>query len=67
MKWVPIILLVIGVLVTMLAVCGIFAWGVSDKDELVALSVVFVFVGVALFIVGVVWLTKQRSQEKHKK
>ena len=56
MKWMPVILLVIGVLIIPLAVCGFFMWGISDKDELVVLSAVFIFVGVALSIGAGVWL-----------
>jgi len=56
MKWMPVILLVIGVLIIPLAVCGFFMWGISDKDELMVLSAVFVFVGVALSIGAGVWL-----------
>ena len=67
MKWMPVMMLVIGVLVTLLAVLGILAWGVSDKDALVALSIVFVFVGVALSIGAVVWSVKRGRQEGHKK
>ena len=56
MKWIPVIMLVIGVLIIPLAVIGYFMWGVSDKDELQALSAVFIFVGVALTIGAGVWL-----------
>ena len=56
MKWIPVIMLVIGVLLIPLAVCGFLMWGISDKDELIALSAVFIFVGVALTIGAGVWL-----------
>ena len=56
MKWVPIIMLVIGVLIIPLAVVGYLMWGVSDKSELQALSAVFIFVGVVLSISAGVWL-----------
>ena len=56
MKWMPIILLAIGVLIMPLAVIGFFMWGVSQQDELQALSVVFIVVGVGLSIGAGVWL-----------
>ena len=59
MKWMPVIMLVIGVLIIPLAVCGFFMWGISDKDELMALSAVFVFVGIALTIGASVWIAKR--------
>ena len=56
MKWMPVILLVIGILIVPLAVVGYLMWGVSQQDELRALSTVFIFVGVALSISAGVWL-----------
>jgi hypothetical protein len=56
MKWVPVIMLVIGILIIPLAVIGYLMWGVSDKGELQALSAVFIFVGVVLSISAGVWL-----------
>ena len=56
MKWVPIIMLVIGVLIIPLAVVGYLMWGVSDKSELQALSAAFIFIGVFLSISAGVWL-----------
>ena len=67
MNWMRVIVVVIGVLVTLLAMCGIFMWGMSQKDALVALSVVFLFVGVALSIGALVWPAKRGRQEGHKK
>jgi hypothetical protein len=48
MKWARILILIIGILVSILAVLGVFMWSVSGQGELVALSVVFVIVGVVL-------------------
>ena len=56
MKWMPVILLVIGILIIPLATCGYFMWGISDKDELMVLSVIFIFFGIALTIGAGVWL-----------
>ena len=56
MNWMPVILLVIGILIILLAVIGFLMWGVSDKSELQALSGAFIFVGVVLSIGAGVWL-----------
>ena len=64
MKWVPLIILVIGVLIIPLAVVGALMWGVSGKSALVALSAVFIFVGVALTIGALVWLAEQGRRKK---
>ena len=56
MKWMPVIMLVIGILIIPLAVCGFFMWGVSQQEELQALSAAFIFVGIALSIGAGVWL-----------
>ena len=56
MKWIPVIMLVIGILIIPLAAVGALMWSVSGQSGLVALSVVFVFVGVALSIGAGVWL-----------
>ena len=56
MRWMLVIMLVIGVIITPLAVIGFFIWGVSGQDELKVLSAVFIFVGVALSIGAGVWL-----------
>ena len=58
-SWKRIIVVVIGVLVTLLAMCGAFMWGFSGQGALVALSSVFVFVGLALSIGALVWPPKR--------
>jgi hypothetical protein len=50
MKWTRITLLIIGTLVTLLAVLGVLMWSVSGQGELVALSVVFLIVGLVIVI-----------------
>lgn len=54
MKWARILILIIGILVSILAVLGALMWGVSGQSELVALSVVFVIVGVVLIVSALV-------------
>ena len=58
-SWKRVIVMVIGALVTLLAVFGALMWGVSGQGGLVALSVVFIFVGAALFIGALVWPAKR--------
>lgn len=55
MDWKRVIVVVIGIIVTLLAVCGALMWSVSGQDALVALSVVFAVFGVALSIGALVW------------
>ena len=62
-KWMRIIVVVIGVLVTQLAMWGIFMWGMSQEYALMALSGVFVFVGVAMSIGALVWTVKRGRQK----
>ena len=59
MNWKRIIVVVIGVIVTLLAVCGALMWSVSGQSALVALSIVFVVVGAALSIGALVWPAKR--------
>jgi len=66
-KWMRVCVVVIGVLVTLLAVWGILIGGMGQQDALVTLSVVFVFVGAALSIGALVWPAKRGRQESHKK
>ena len=56
--WMRVIVVVIGVLVALLALWGVFMWGVSQQYALVALSAVFLFVGIALSIGALVWPAK---------
>ena len=49
-----IILVVIGVLITLLVLCGALMWNMSQQDAIMAISVVFIIVGVALSIGGLV-------------
>ena len=67
MNWLRIIMVVIGVLVSLLAMFGIFMWGVSGEGALVALSVVFLLIGVALSIGALVWSAKRGRQDGNKK
>ena len=66
-RWNRIIVVAIGCIVTLLAVFGSIMWGVSKQNALVALSAVFVFVGVALSIGALVWPASRGRQEGHKK
>ena len=59
MKWMLVIMLVIGILIIPLAVIGALMWGVSGQSGLVALSVVFVFVGIALTTGALAWIAKR--------
>ena len=59
MNWIRVIGVVIGILVSLLAISGIFMWGVSQQGALVALSVVFLLVGVTLSIGALVWPAKR--------
>ena len=56
--WMRVIVVVIGVLVALLALWGVFMWGVSQQYALVALSAVLLFVGIALSIGALVWPAK---------
>ena len=47
MNWTRFIAVVIGILIAQLAIWGILMWGMAGQDELMALSVVFVFMYVA--------------------
>ena len=62
MTWIRVIMVVIGVLVAPLAVFGILMWGMSQQDALVALSVVFLLVGIALSIGALVWPAKRERR-----
>ena len=59
MTWMRVIMVVIGILVAQLALFGTLMWGMSQQDALMALSVGFVFVGVALSIGALVWPAKR--------
>ena len=55
MKWMRVVVVVIGVIVALLAVTGILMWSVSGQDALVALSVIFLIAGVGLSIGALAW------------
>ena len=59
MTWMRVIMVVIGVLVSQMAVWGALMWGMSQQDALMALSVGFVIVGIALSIGALVWPAKR--------
>ena len=66
MNWMRFIMVVIGILIAQLAIWGILMWGMAGQDELMALSVVFVFVSAALSIGAVVWPAKRGRQDLEK-
>ena len=59
MTWMRVIMVVIGILVAQLALFGTLMWGMSQQDALMALSVGFVFVGIALSIGALAWPAKR--------
>ena len=59
MKWMRVIVLIIGLLVIIISVCGILAWSISQQEALVILSSVFVFIGVALVAGALAWPKKR--------
>ena len=58
-NWIRVIMLVIGVLVSQMAVVGTVMWAMTQQYALMALSVAFIFVGIALSIGAIVWPAKR--------
>lgn len=58
-NWIRVIMLVIGVLVSQMAVVGTVMWAMTQQDALMALSIAFIFVGIALSIGAIVWPAKR--------
>ena len=59
MNLMRIIVIIIGILITQLAIWGALAWGMSGEHTLAYLSVVFFFIGAALSIGSLVWPAKR--------
>ena len=57
-NWIRVIMLVIGVLVSQMAVVGTVMWAMTQQYTLMALSGAFIFVGIALSIGAIVWPAK---------
>ena len=57
--WKRISIMVIGIITAQVAILGILMWGMAGQDELMVLSVVFAFIGVALSIGALTWPAKR--------